>query len=475
MEYLNKVFISGKFNVIHPGHIRLFRLGKELASVLHVALDTQGLTQDEIDWRLNALQSIDIVDQVHTYENDNSALILEIKPKVILKGREFRESENPEKALVESLGGKLMFGSGINFFSETEFIDKSNVGGGIEAIHLPFEFMQRNNLSKDVIKDFLDVTSKLKVCIFGDLIVDEYITCHPLGMSQEEPTIVVTAVDKKKFLGGAGIVAAHCSALGAETFLISVVGDDETALWAKEKINEYSIRGEIITDDSRPTTLKQRFRSGSQTLFKLSELSQEVINPNFQDMVYEEFCKIVNQIDLIIFSDFSYGNLPSELVRKIVKLAEENGILIAADSQSSSQVGNLSKFSGAFLVTPTEREARVELRDQSSGLVILLDELRDYLKARNILLKLGPDGILIRGLGLNDELLPTEQVEPSNTKPVDISGAGDSVLAAGALALAGGFDIYQSALVGSLIAGIQVGRLGNVPVNRKEIERYLSN
>ena len=475
MEDMNKVFISGKFNVIHPGHIRLFRLGKELASVLHVALDTQGLTQDEIDWRLNALQSIEIVDQVHTYENDNSALILEIKPKVILKGREFRERENPEKALVESLGGKLMFGSGINFFSETEFIDKSNVGGGIDAIHLPFEFMQRNNLSKDVIKDFLDVASKLKVCIFGDLIVDEYITCHPLGMSQEEPTIVVTAVDKKKFLGGAGIVAAHCSALGAETFLISVVGDDETALWAKEKISEYSIRGKIITDDSRPTTLKQRFRSGSQTLFKLSELSQEVINPNFQDMVYEEFCKIVNQIDLIIFSDFSYGNLPSELVRKIVKLAEENSVLIAADSQSSSQVGNLSKFSGAFLVTPTEREARVELRDQSSGLVILLDELREYLKARNILLKLGPDGILIRGLGLNDELLPTEQVEPSNTKPVDVSGAGDSVLATSALALAGGFDIYQSALLGSFIAGIQVGRLGNVPVNHKEVERYLSN
>ena len=91
---MNKVFISGKFNVIHPGHIRLFRLGKELAGTLHVALDTQGLNQDEIDWRLNALQSIDIVDQVHTFESDNSGLILEIKPKVILKGREFRTHKN---------------------------------------------------------------------------------------------------------------------------------------------------------------------------------------------------------------------------------------------------------------------------------------------------------------------------------------------------------------------------------------------
>jgi sugar/nucleoside kinase (ribokinase family) len=107
--------------------------------------------------------------------------------------------------------------------------------------------------------------------------------------------------------------------------------------------------------------------------------------------------------------------------------------------------------------------------------VILLDNLRDYLKAKNVLLKLGPDGILIRGIGSKNELLPTEQVEPSNTKPVDTSGAGDSVLAASALALAGGFSIYQSALLGSFIAGIQVGRLGNVPVNHKEIERLLNN
>jgi bifunctional ADP-heptose synthase (sugar kinase/adenylyltransferase) len=210
-------------------------------------------------------------------------------------------------------------------------------------------------------------------------------------------------------------------------------------------------------------------------LFKLTELSQEIINPNIQDDIYGKFNRLVGQLDLLIFSDFSYGNLPAELVGKIMSLAMEHNVLIAADSQSSSQVGNLSKFSGAFLVTPTEREARVELRDQSSGLVILLDDLRDYLGAKNVLLKLGPDGILIRGVGANQELLPTEQVEPSNKKPIDTSGAGDSVLAVSALALAGGFDIYSSAMLGSFIAGIQVGRLGNIPVNREEIERYLVN
>ena len=102
----NAVFISGKFNVIHPGHIRLFRLGKELAGKLHVALDTDGLNQDEIDWRVNALQAIDLVDQIHTYAIDNSSLIEKIKPDVILKGREFRDRKNSEETLVESFGGE---------------------------------------------------------------------------------------------------------------------------------------------------------------------------------------------------------------------------------------------------------------------------------------------------------------------------------------------------------------------------------
>jgi rfaE bifunctional protein kinase chain/domain len=468
-----EVFVSGKFNVIHPGHIRLFRLGKELAQKLHVALDTEGLNQDEINWRVNALQAIELVDHVHTFITDNSTLIAKIKPDVVLKGREFRDKKNSEKTLVESYGGKIVFGSGINFFSETEFIDKSNLTPGLDEIKLPFSFMHRNKISKNIVKDFLKIAPSLNVCILGDLIVDEYINCHPLGMSQEEPTIVVKAVDKKKFIGGAGIVAAHCNALGANTFFVSVIGDDESGAWAKNKISEYGIREGLIFDSSRPTTLKKRFRSGSQTLFKLTELSQEIINPSLQDDVYEKFNKIVGKLDLLIFSDFSYGNLPAELVEKIMSLAMENNVLVAADSQSSSQVGNLSKFTGAFLVTPTEREARVELRDQSSGLVILLDEIRDHLRSKNVLLKLGPDGILIRGVGLNHELLPTEQVEPSNKKPVDTSGAGDSVLAASALALACGFDIYSSALLGSFIAGIQIGRLGNVPVNREEIERFL--
>jgi rfaE bifunctional protein kinase chain/domain len=475
MKDATAVFISGKFNVIHPGHIRLFRLGKELAERLHVALDTNGLNQDEIDWRVNALQAIDLVDQIHTFKIDNSFLIEKIKPHVILKGREFRDRKNPEKALVESYGGKLVFGSGINFFSETEFIDKSNLNSGFDEIKLPIEFMRRNNIGKEVIEDFLEKTPNLNVCVLGDLIIDEYINCHPLGMSNEEPTIVVKAVDKKKFVGGAGIVAAHCSALGANTYFISVIGDDKSGAWAKNKISGYGIREDLILDNSRPTTLKQRYRSGSQTLFKLTELSQEIINPNIQDVVYEKFHRLVGQIDLLIFSDFSYGNLPAELVEKIMSLAKEHNVLVAADSQSSSQVGNLSKFSGAFLVTPTEREARVELRDQSSGLVILLDDLRDYLRAKNVLLKLGPDGILIRGVGANQELLPTEQVEPSNIKPIDVSGAGDSILAASALALAGGFDIYTSAMLGSFIAGIQVGRLGNIPIDREGIERYITN
>jgi rfaE bifunctional protein kinase chain/domain len=474
MRKVNKVFISGKFNVIHPGHIRLFRLGKDLANKLVVGLDIEGLTQEEIDWRFKALETMEMVDGVHTFVKDNSDLIISIEPEIVLKGSEFRNRENPELSLLENFGGKLIFGSGINFYSESEFIG-NELTESKKSIQLPIAFMQRNKIELDVMSKFLEKTKNLKVCVLGDLIVDEYITCHPLGMSQEEPTIVVKAVDKKKFLGGAGIVAAHCSALGSQTHFISVIGNDESSTWATDKVQEYGIEANLIYDPTRPTTLKQRYRSGSQTLFKLTEVSQEIITPDLQDQIYKKIESIIKEVDLLIFSDFSYGNLPFELVEKVIALALENEVLIAADSQSSSQVGNLFKFAKATLVTPTEREARVELRDQSSGLVILLDNLREYLKAENVLLKLGSDGILIRGENKDKKVLPTEQVESMNKQPIDTSGAGDSVLAASALALACGFDIYESALIGSFIAGIQVSRLGNIPISNTEIERYFIN
>lgn len=468
-----KALVSGKFQVIHPGHIRLFKLAHEISHELVVALDVSGLHEDDITWRVQALQNINFVDKVLTYEKDIEEVLEKERPEIVVKGSEFAHTVNLEEPFLAKWGGRLIFSSGDSFFSERDMIPAKSESQSRGKLLLPEEFMQRHKISMDRLFELLNRFQDKKVCVIGDLIIDEFINCHPLGMSQEEPTIVVTPIDKKRFLGGAGIVAAHCASLGADTNLITVRGDDEVGEWSVEMCLEYGFDLFSIIDSTRPTTHKQRFRSGSQTLLKLTHLRQESISGQLEDELIEKCRAAVQASDIVIFSDFSYGVLTARVTEEILKMTKNGGVFVAADSQSSSQMGDLSRFLSCDLITSTEREARLELKDENSGLVILAEKLRSSLAAKNLLLKLGGDGLIIHGMNQNGGLVVTDQVPALNDAFIDASGAGDSLLSSAALCLASQATIYEAALLGSIVAAIQVGRLGNVPVTKSQVMNLL--
>jgi len=475
IEPQGKALVSGKFQVIHSGHIRLFKLAHELSQELVVALDVFGLGEDDIAWRLQALQNIDFVGRVLTYENNIDTVLAKERPDTVVKGSEFAHVENVEEEILSQWGGRLIFSSGDSFFSERDMILSKSETTLSGKLPLPQEFMQRHEISKARLLEILKSFEGKKVCVIGDLIVDEFINCHPLGMSQEEPTIVVTPIDRMRFLGGAGIVAAHCASLGATTTLITVRGDDEVGEWSVKKSSEYGFEMFTLVDSTRPTTHKQRFRSGSQTLLKLTHLRQENISNELEVELLEKCKATVKASDIVIFSDFSYGVLSTRVAAEILKMSKTGNVFVAADSQSSSQMGDLSRFTSCDLITSTEREARLELRDENSGLVILAEKLRSSLNTKNLLLKLGGDGVIIHGVNTSGGLVRTDQVPALNDAFVDTSGAGDSLLATATLCLASEATIYEAALLGSVVAAIQVGRIGNVPVTKSQVVSLLSS
>lgn len=472
-EKASVVFVSGKFRVIHAGHMRLFRTATDFGQKLVVALDTEGLTAEEIHWRESILRNIEYVDKVIEFDGDIEKILLDVRPDIVIKGHEFRNARNQESKVLSTYGGKLVFTSGANFYSESDLIGSNDSEFVEKLATMPQEFMTRNKITTDRLLDVINDFSKLRVCVIGDLIIDEYINCHPLGMSQEEPTVVVTPVDKRRYFGGAGIVAAHCKSLGANTTFITVTGEDETSRWSKEKAEEYQLDSLNVVDDSRPTTLKQRYRSGTQTLLKISHLTQDFLDSDKESELIDKFSKIVGELDVLILSDFSYGVLSPQVVDRLLTLANDHDIFVSADSQSSSQIGSLSKFRNIHLISATEREARLELKDNTSGLVVVAEGLRRELNSKNLLLKMGGDGVLISAEDENGEMLATDEIAAINKNPVDTSGAGDSMLAGASLALASGATIYEAALVGSVLAGIQVGRLGNVPIAQNTVNSVL--
>jgi len=290
-------------------------------------------------------------------------------------------------------------------------------------------------------------------------------------MSQEDPTIVVTPIVSNKFLGGAAIVAAHARSLGAATVkFISVTGNDESYTFVADKLIAYGVDAKLFNDTSRPTTLKQRYRAGNKTLLRVSHLRQHKINKNLQRQILDYLLTALVDVDLLVFSDFNYGTLPQELVDEITLECTKRGIMMVADSQSSSQVGDVSRFKNVALLTPTEREARLALGNYEDGLVVLAEALRKKTMANNVVITLGAEGVLIHAAHPGKNQWLTDRLPALNTSPKDAAGAGDCLLVCTAMAMVLGRTIWESLYLGSVAAACQVGRIGNIPLTAAELQ-----
>lgn len=472
------VFVSGHFNVLHPGHLRLLRFAKDCGSRLVVAVESDRIAGDAAHvlekLRLEGVQSISWVDEAFIMDEPLAATIARVRPDIVVKGKEHELRSNPELAALEQYGGRLLFSSGETIFSSLDLIRKEFREFDPRSISLPHEYLMRHGIEPAKLTELLQQFSKLKVCVVGDLIIDEYITCQPLGMSQEDPTIVVTPIDSTRFIGGAGIVAAHAAGLGASVQYFSVAGNDETRDFALEKLTAAGVDARLLVDEGRPTTLKQRYRSKGKSLLRVSHLHQGAISVGLQQQMLAELEQAMDGADLLVFSDFNYGCLPQPLVEQLVSVAKRHGVMLAADSQSSSQVGDISRFKMMDLITPTEREARVSTRNREDGLVILAEQLRAQASAHNVLLKLGEEGLLIHAANDEGDDWLTDRVDALNSAAKDVAGAGDSLLIASAMALACGATIWEAACLGSLAAAVQVGRVGNTPLRTEELVRELA-
>ena len=471
------VLVSGRFNVLHSGHLRLLRFAKESGDKLIVAVESDRLSGKHAhvpqDLRLEGIQSVSWVDEALIYDEPINLLIMKLQPNIVVKGKEHEFSINLEAAALEKYGGQLKFSSGEIIFSSLDLIKREFENYDIKTIVLPYNYLSRHSISTSQLTSLVRKFSQLKICVVGDIIVDEYITCEPLGMSQEDPTIVVTPLDYSRFLGGAGIVAAHAAELGAKVHFVSVTGNDNTREFALNELSNVGVESQLVIDESRPTTLKQRFRSKGKSLLRVSHLHQTAISEELQNKIFNSIEMNMDGAHLLVFSDFNYGCLPQKLVDKIILVAKNKGMLIAADSQSSSQMGDISRFKGMNLITPTEREARISARNREDGLVVLAQQMHNISDAQNILLKLGGEGLLIHaGLGSSNGWV-TDRVEALNSSPKDVAGAGDSLLITSAMTLACGGNIWEAACLGSLTAAIQVGRMGNIPINSEELLKEL--
>ena len=463
-------FVYGNFNIFHPGHLRLLKFAKESSDYLIVGVNSDKLANNsnllEEDIRLESIKSTSYVDEVFLLNEDVLEYIKRKKPDILVKGKEFENRYNPEEEIMKTYGGKILFSSGEIGFSSLNLLQKDFEISFLNLSH-DNNFIKRHKIEKTKLIDCINRFSDLNILVIGDTIIDEYITCDAIGMSQEDPTIVVTPISNKKFIGGAAIVASHAKTLGANVSYVSVLGDDENYEFTHDYLTSLGINTYLLKDSTRPTTLKQRFRAQNKTLLRVNHLKQHNISKDLEEKILENFVDDLEDYDLIIFSDFSYGVLTKNIIENITLYAKKKSIVMVADSQSSSQIGDISKFKDMDIVTPTEREIRLSINDFESGLVVLSEKLHKKSNSKYIFTTLGSEGILIYNSTQNELL--TDNIQALNTNAKDVSGAGDSLLTCSSMAKVVGANIWESAYLGSIAAAIQVSRVGNIPIKKEEL------
>lgn len=482
----NIVFCFGHFNVIHPGHLRFLQYAKSLGKCLVVGvLQDKDLDESQLTFSYNekerakgvaALESIDFV--VIVKKNTLPELMKEISPSICLLGKEFEGTLDADvlKVInsVKNYNGKIFYGSGDVHYAKVGFAD--HYLGGMEQSNLK-EFSngcKRNGIDIRKITEKTELFDSQNIIVIGDAIVDQYIACDAVGMSAEAPVLVVRELESKEYVGGAGIVASHVSNLGANCHFVSIVGDDNSGKMISEKLKNNKVNTHLFIDDTRPTTYKIRYLVESQKLFRVSRLKEHSISKELEIKIIDKVLELAKECDGIIFSDFVYGVITESLLNKIIEIALANNIKLFGDLQCSSQIGNVTKFKSFDLITPTEREARISLADHDSGIESISHKLLDATQTKNLLLKLGSEGFIT--YDNNDkEYIQSQHYPALVSNPVDVAGAGDSLLASVAISLCAGIPIMEASAIGACVAALAVQTVGNVAISKEQLKNMLYN
>ncbi len=476
----NIVLCYGHFDLIHPGHLRYLQYAKTLANNLVVALmsdkELNGENQKSYleDERAESVANLQIVDYVIVLNNELTldCLIDIVKPKVLVLGKEFEQNQSEQINLAVNAvknHGKVVFHAG-----ETHYFNANLLFKNVADIEVNSK-NQLNKICKNYKITLRDIQKKLsnfsnsELVVIGDTIVDNYVACDAIGMSAEAPVLVVKELENREFIGGAAIVASHVAALGAKCHYISVVGEDDQSNMVSKSLIGQNIGIDLIVDESRPTTYKTRYMVENQKLFRVSRIKDHKISAEIEQKIIDKLTVLAPNIDGILVSDFIYGVITQNILDVITELSKQFNIKLYGDLQCSSQAGKVSKFSDFDLITPTEKESRIALDDNESGVEWVATTLLKNTNSKNMLMKLGSDGFI----AYSKNLIDRQDFPALSVNPVDVTGAGDSLFAVMSVSLSSGANLIEASVIGTCMASLAVKDIGNTPITNDRLNQYI--
>jgi len=472
---LKVIMCHGTFDVVHPGHVRHLLYAKTKANILVASLTAdehikKGNMRPYVPQDLRAinLAAMEMVDYV-VIDSDPTPIrnLGIIKPDYFAKGYEYTAGQVHPKTqeeidVLDSFGGEMIFTPGDIVYSSSALIELAPPSIAVEKL---MTLMEAENISFADLRNTIHAMKGIKVHVVGDTIVDSYTYCSMIGGMTKTPTMSVRYEKKVDYVGGAGIVAKHLRAAGADVTFSTVLGNDDYRKFVLEDLSNVGVHCLPIIDETRPTTNKNAIVASDYRLLKVDTLDNRSISDKIVEQLRKQIADVKTQA--VTFCDFRHGIFSRGTIPQLTNSIPPN-VYRVADSQVASRWGNILEFQEFDLITPNEREARFALGDQDSVVRPLALELHKKSNCKTLILKCGERGIITYRRH-EEDYRAFFVVDSFAERVVDAVGAGDALLAYSTLAqVVSGNDVI-AAILGNMAAGVECECDGNWPVTPKHV------
>ena len=308
---------------------------------------------------------------------------------------------------------------------------------------------------------------KKKILVIGDLILDRYIWGRVSRISPEAPVPIVEVTKEDFLLGGASNVAHNIVALGGSASIVGVIGNDRSGDVLMNLLDERGIQCQGIFRSTRTTIVKTRVIAHNQQVVRFDKEDKDRLDGKVFRGLLEYIRKMIPNHDAVIISDYKKGVISSELIREVLKNSKPSHIFVSVDPK----VGHFNLYKNVSLITPNLAEASL-----ASGIEI--EDEKSLINAGRTLLKtLSCEAVLITRGEQGMSLFEKEKVThiPTVTRDVyDVTGAGDTVIAAFTIAHAAGASMKEAAVIANHAAGIVVGKVGTAVATPDQLRKSLA-
>jgi D-glycero-beta-D-manno-heptose-7-phosphate kinase len=312
-----------------------------------------------------------------------------------------------------------------------------------------------------------------RLLIVGDSIADRFLYGSISRVSREAPVFILRHEHTETLPGGAANCAMNLASLGARVSLLSVLGNDEAGATVRQKLQQAGVdTGSLHVSDKLQTTTKMRILAGQahssrQQVIRIDYEDGPLMDSDLRTSILDHLQQALGRVDAVVISDYNYGIVDDAAVAMIRDSTRARAIPVLVDSRF-----RLSSFSGFTSATPNEDEVeqligrRLNSTEQleAAGL-----ELKQHLNYQALLVTRGGQGMML----LEDGVAPLHVKAVGAAQPLDVTGAGDTVIATFTLALSSGATFSEAAHLANYAGGLVVMKRGTACISAQELEHSI--